>query len=868
MRAAWMWIVWIAMLSAAAGQSAGPGVVVSGTVVDATGGVVPGAAMELLPAAAARRPSPEPDDGQRRATTDGAGNFRFDHVAPGLYVVRATVEGFEPATLRLTVGARAPGAVRLTLVVAGVVQEATVTDGSLKADPRAAGNLNSLVVDQSVLENLPLLDQDYLGTLSRFLDPSATGTNGVSLIVDGLEASSIGVSASAIQQIKINQDPYSAEFFRPGRGRIEVITKAGSDAYHGTANLIVRDAGLNARDPFAVAKAPDQKRIYEGYLSGPLGDGKRSSFVVSVNRSEQDNTAFVHAFGAGGLIQGLVANPTRQTELSASVSRQQSDRTTITFRVSDESGTQAGARAGGLTLPEGAVRIESAETQFVFTMNTVLSSRLLHQTRVMYGQELDDIAGVSGMPRIVVQDAFVGGGAQQNLLRTEHHATLTDAFTWTPHRHTFKAGINVPDWSRRRFDDNTNTAGTFYFTDLPQYELGRPYAFIQQQGNGHQVFLEKVLGVFAQDEIQIAPRLTVAAGVRFDWQNYFHDDNNVSPRGSIAWAPPGLTRTIIRGGAGVFYDRSGPIVISDVLTSRAGLLRRVVITDPGYPDPVAPSQSLEAQPRSIVQLSPEVHLPSTLQYSAGIERQVAKATTVSVTYTGMRGYSLFSSRDVNAPTPPAYAGRPDPAYGVVRQVESAGRLVSRSLQVMVRGGITRGFSGQLQYTFSRAMNDTSGVAWFPANDYDLGGEFARADFDKRHGFEGLGTFKLGEAMRLGLSVSLSSGRPYTLLAGEDRFSNARGSARPAGVPRNSLTGPSYADLDLRWSREIGLHARHRPARPKSKDPWSLTVGVDAFNVLNHTNFTTYVGTAASPLFGTATSAYPSRRLQFSIRTKF
>jgi hypothetical protein len=856
------WLVWAAILSAAVPQSPAPGVVVTGTVVDATGGVVPGVAMVLLPASASSAALPGPDV-SRQATTDSTGHFRFEHVAPGSYVVRATLAGFDPATARLTIGARAPGAIRLTLAVAGVAQEATVTDGALEASTRAAGNLNSIVLEQSALENLPVIDQDYLATLSRFLDASATGTNGVSLVVDGLEANSIGVSPSAIQQIRINQDPYAAEFFRPGRGRIEVVTKAGSDTYHGTANLIVRDASLSARDPFAIAKPPDQKRIYEGYWSGPLGDGKRSSFVLSVSRSEQDNNAFVHAVTPDGLVQGLVANPSRRTELSASVSHQKSERTTITFRASDESGTQARARAGGLTLPEGAVRIESGETQFVYTMSTVFSSRLLHQTRVMYGQEFDDITGLSAAPRIVVQDAFVGGGAQQDLLRTEHHATLTDAVVWTPRRHTIKAGVNVPDWSRRRFDDHTNTAGTFYFANLPQYALGRPYAFIQQQGNGHQAFLEKVLGVFVQDEMQVTSHLTVAAGLRYDWQNYFHDDDNVSPRGSIAWAPSGLVRTVIRAGAGLFYDRSGPVVISDLLTSQAGVLRRVVIADPGYPDPLALGQSLDSQPRSIVQLSPEVRLPSTLQYSAGIERQIGKATAVSVTYTGMRGRDLFLSRDVNAPVAPAYAGRPDPAYGVVRQVESTGRLVSHALQVMVRGAVTRRFTGQMQYSFSRAMNDTNGVAWFPANDYDLGGEWARADFDKRHNIEGLGTLKLGAATRIGVSVSLSSGRPYTLLAGEDRFHNARGSARPVGVARNSLTGPGYADLDLRWSRDVTVRARAKP-----KDPWSLTVGVDAFNVLNRTNFTTYVGTAASPLFGRATSAFPARRLQLSVRTRF
>jgi hypothetical protein len=127
----------------------------------------------------------------------------------------------------------------------------------------------------------------------------------------------------------------------------------------------------------------------------------------------------------------------------------------------------------------------------------------------------------------------------------------------------------------------------------------------------------------------------------------------------------------------------------------------------------------------------------------------------------------------------------------------------------------------------------------------------------------MGTFRLGAATQFSVVASLSTGRPYTLLAGEDLNGNARGSARPAGVPRNSLTGPGYADLDLRLSRDIKLRARSKP-----NDPWVLTVGIDAFNVLNHTNFTSYVGTVTSPLFGNATSALPPRRLQFSMRTKF
>src|SRR5260221_13210381 len=103
-----------------------------------------------------------------------------------------------------------------------------------------------------------------------------------------------------------------------------------------------------------------------------------------------------------------------------------------------------------------------------------------------------------------------------------------------------------------------------------------------------------------------------------------------------------------------------------------------------------------------------------------------------MTYTGAHGYHLFRSRDINAPLPPLYLSRPNSTFGVVRQIESTGRQGSDSMQVPLRGHVTRWFNGQMQYTLSRVDNDTSGIAAFPANDYDLSGEWAPADFDRRH----------------------------------------------------------------------------------------------------------------------------------------
>jgi len=224
---------------------------------------------------------------------------------------------------------------------------------------------------------------------------------------------------------------------------------------------------------------------------------------------------------------------------------------------------------------------------------------------------------------------------------------------------------------------------------------------------------------------------------------------------------------------------------------------------------------------------------------------------------------------VNAPLPPFYAVRPDPGFAVVRQIESSGRLdessgrlESHSLDISLRGNVTRFFSGLIQYTLARAYNNTSGINSFPANNYDLSGEWGRADFDQRHRFNMLGTIKPGKLFNLGLGISLNTGRPYSLTTGRDDYRVGTATARPAGVGRNTLQGPGYAEYDLRWSREFRL------SPPKNEVPQTITFSFDAFNVLNHVNYTSYVGNLSSPLFGHAVAALPPRRLQLSTRFNF
>jgi Carboxypeptidase regulatory-like domain/TonB dependent receptor len=826
---------------------------VTGVVIDSTGGVLPSAQVELKASTGALVSS---------ATADANGAFRFDSVAPGRYDLEVTFEGFVRTTVRVTIGPRAPTPLRVTMPLAAIRQEVTVgtTPAEVKVD--AASNLDTSGVDANAIENLPVFNQDILTTMSRFLDASAIGTNGTTLVVNGVEMNNLMVSASAIQQIKINQDPYSAEYPRPGRGRIEVVLKPGSQEYHGVGNVIFRDTALDARNAFATEKPPERRRVLEGFLGGPLGHSDKTSFTASVRAVADDVSAIVFAEGPSGAIEQNVLAPYRNVLAAGTINHQRSTTTSMSLTLSYQNQSQDNQGIGGVTLPTAGTNWSFLERSATYTQQTIFSPSLLNQFRFFYGEEFEPTTSLVPARKLIVLDAFTGGGGQNDQLRTEHHFTLTDMLTWSAGRHTVKAGINIPDWSRRRSDDNTNMVGTFYFSSLDSYSAGRPYSFIQQVGDGHVVFLEKVLGFFVQEEIRVNSRLSASLGLRYDWQNYFHDNNNVGPRGSFAFAPQADGKTVIRGGAGIFYDRTGPRPIADLIRYNGVQQIKYVVTDPGYPDPFPPGQGPASQPPSIVQLAGGTQLPSTLQYSVSVERQLAKATSASVTYTGTRGFHQFLSRDVNAPPPPLYAARPDPDRGVIREIESTGRLVGQSVQFTLRGQLSRHLNTSVQYTLNQTHNDTSGINWMPPNAYDLSLEYARADFDQRHRFNLFGTVNAGAWLNLGVALALYSGRPYSMTTGTDDFNTGIASARPPGVPRNSLSGPDYADMDLRWSHDVFLDPAKKGSGP------TVTLAVDAFNALNRVNETSYVGTLTSPFFGTAVAAQPARRLQFSARVKF
>jgi hypothetical protein len=816
-----------------------------GAVRDQTGAILPGATVELYDGAGAL---------VRAVVTDGSGEYVIEHVPSGAYTLSVTFDGFNPSTTSVRVAGRNPPAQTVVLELASQTQEVTVgvtADGIAAA---ANANEDAVVIDNEDVKNLPIFDRDVVGALSRFLDDSALGTGGATLVVDGMEARKVGVSPSAIQQVKVNQDPYSSEFPRPGRGRIEVITKAGAEKYSGSLDLTFRDAHINARDPFAETRPPEQRRIYEGVLGGPVGDGKRASFLVTLERRDEDLHSIVFAQGPSGQIHDIVAVPNRSVELSASVTHQLGKRHTLSLRFTGASNDARNRGAGGTTLAEAGVRNQGGESQVIVGVRSILSGRLLNEFRVLAGHETGSTTSLHPGRRIVVLDAFTAGGAQADQSTTEDHVNVAEAITYARRKQLLKAGFQIPDFSRRGFEDQTNRQGTYTFSSLEDYALGHPLSFTQQQGDGSLVFMQKVFGAFLEDQINVNDHLSVTPGVRYDWQNIFTDNNNFAPRVSVAYA---LNRaTAVRGGAGIFYDRAGDGPIREVLRSRDERLVRTILLAPSYPDPFGSGTGAAPVP-SLVTLATDIQIPYVTQFGVGIERIVTKGTTIAINYLGARGVDLFRSRNINAPLPPLFLVRPDPSLGQVRQMESTGRQTAHSLQVLARGRLAPRVKGSVQYTLATTKNDTNGINALPANNYDLASEWARASFDQRHRLESMLQLNAGAWAELGISVSLGSGRPYSLLTGRDDFNSGQTNARPAGVARNTLQGPGFAVVDLRWSHEFPLGGTKGHQGPG----WSI--GVDAFNVFNRVNYSWFVGTQTSPFFGRAIAAQPPRRIQLS-----
>ena len=228
-------------------------------------------------------------------------------------------------------------------------------------------------------------------------------------------------------------------------------------------------------------------------MTGPVGHSKRTTFLLSLDRDEEDQQAIVVAQGVNGPINENVPTPMRHFFGSGRIFHdlENGDQFWIgysyerqTIKNQDVGGTAlSGARTNyhggdGTVLPEARANSMFQEHEINVSYRHVFSPKWVNQLRFLLGHYDVPTTSLNPNPQIVVSGAFTGGGAQADSRRTEYHFDGTDIVSYANGKHQLSFGIDVPDISRRGFDDFTNTAGTYTFGSLAAYEAGKPSTYL------------------------------------------------------------------------------------------------------------------------------------------------------------------------------------------------------------------------------------------------------------------------------------------------------------------------------------------------------------------------------------------------------
>jgi hypothetical protein len=867
---------------------------ITGVVADPTGAIVPGAEIDLLDASGATAGTYHSGgDGSFQVIPPHPGSFTLVISEPGFETIKTPVVIAAPVAVASAAGPSHPFAapLRIVLPIAALSTNVRVSADTNDDLTSSEENQDASIMTAGDLKALPIFDNDLAGAMSAFLDDSATATGGSGLIVDGVEANRSTVSASAVQEVRINQDPYSAQYYWPGRGQMEIITKSAADHYHGQFNFLFRDSALNAQNALAPVKPSEQRRVYEGHVTGPIFFAPKSSFLGSFNRAEEDVDAVVFANlqpttdNPSGYFSANVPAPTRDTEFSARAAHQFSDRHSAYAEYSYEDWTGQNQGVGGQSMAQAGYNNRYREDDLKIHVDSTLSAVLLNQFSIVGEHDFSRNVNADEAPRVSVAGYFTTGSAQNDSLSTDYNLRIYDSMTWTHGHHFVKFGAGVPHLNRRVFDDNTNALGSYRFgptvaadgvtvltTALENYQNNQPSGYFLNSGDVHFVYHQQEAGAFVQDQYKFNTRFSITPGLRYDWLNFLATKRlGFSPRVSFAWVLDEHSKTVIRGGGGIYNDRTGSGSLLDLVRYEGAPPRRRAVTLSLNPAaepasgcaPISNCVNVAAQPVARVELSSDLRIPYQMQYGLSIERQLGEKATGVVSVYSMRDIGAFRSVDINAPTPQSgYTERPDPTFGRIRQMQPAGFLDGSGMDISYRGRLNKWFTGWGRYTWSHYESNTDGIGWYPQNQLAPNDEWANASFDRRDRLGFYAMFHPESVFNLSAGIFANAGIPWTPTTGTDPYGDGFFNARPEGVARNSENMPSYTDLDLRWGHDFAFTSNKEDEAPH------VGFSASAFNILNHENASGIDTIATSSGFGEVTSVSAPRRLQLGMRFEF
>lgn len=887
----------------AVGTYAQPTAALRGQVFDPSAAAIPGASITAT----------GPNGAARTASSDNAGGFTIVGLTPGQYQVHATAPGFAPLDRLLDVSAGRVTSLELTLAIALDRQEVTVDEKQqIEVDP--AANAGALVVAGNDLDILSANPEDLEADLLALAGP-AVGPNGGQIFVDGFSNGQLPPKES-IREVRINSDPFSAQYDRVGFGRVEILTRPGTDRFRGSASFTFADSALNSRNPFATAKPDTQMRQTEANASGPLG--KRTSFDLELYRSHQDTTALINAVVLDNAYQPTryVANvpiPNARTQFSPRIDYALTPNITWQGRYSVNRAVSENNNIGGTSLLDRAVTIAQTLQNLALTQTAVIGTRLINETRFQYRRSRTQRDGVSNSPTIQVLDAFYGGAGPYN--SNYYHSDnfeFQNNLSYTRGRHLVRAGVRI----RKAIENGFTTAdfnGTFTFTSIQGYAItqrglaqGLTIDEIRTQGGGASQYTvlggNPLVGIgqmdaapFVQDDWKVLPNFTLSMGLRYEMQTNLKNKSSWAPRLGLAWGigrrsgRANQPKTVLRAGFGLFYDRFSE---GNALQAKRqnGINQQIfVVASPSF-YPIAPpiSQLISNRlPQAIRTMDPTLQAPQIIQSAIGIERQLPKNITLSVNFSNSRGVHQFRGRNINAPLPRTYTGPGTGVFpygfaaGQIFQYESNAMFKQTQLTFNVNGRISARLTMFANYTLGKIRSNSEGISNMPGDVYDLASEWGRAGSDIRHRLQFGGTVITRYRIQFNPQLNFTTAPPFNITIGKDLNGDQVFNDRPTFatdlnrpsvrvtpwgvfdldplpgrmvIPRNYAQGYGNLGVNLRVSRtwDFGERGSRGSGSPAARR-YGVTASVQARNVFNSVNPGNPGGNLSSPLFGVATT---------------